>query len=124
MAPLIPFRPRQPPSTPAQRLSARLGWAAIAAAVLIAAGVGGAYLHFGVAAASAWQASARPWLLAWRLLLFAVLIGGWPWWTDLVGAYCRLDGGQRQFLLSLRWRLAAYLLAFEVLFNAADLLRL
>ncbi|WP_045227198.1 hypothetical protein [Methyloterricola oryzae] len=109
--------------SPLERLSLHLWWGAFAAAALIAAAMGWACIRFGGDAASAWQVSARPWLLVWRLLLFAALVAGWPMWIDLVCNACRMNGTQRALLLRLRMRLAVYLLAYEVLFNAAGFVR-
>lgn len=123
MGPLTVFRRRHTPRSALERLSLRLWWGASAAAALIAAAMGWACIRFGVDATSAWRVSVRPWLLVWRVLLFAVLVGGWPLWIDLVSKACRLNSTQRALLLRLRMRLAVYLLAYEALFNAAGLVR-
>lgn len=58
-------------------------------------------------------ASLRPWLMGWRLTLYAVLIGGWPWWIAWLGRYRGWD--DTAHLLALRWRLAAWLVLLELL---------
>lgn len=59
--------------------------------------------------------AAKPWLLAWRLLLFAVLIGGWPYWVGCLARRGRLDERLYRHALSQRWRVAAWLLVIEIL---------
>ena len=51
--------------------------------------------------------SARPWMAGWRLLLFAVLIGGWRFWTAWLVRWANLDAARHRFMLSQRWRVAA-----------------
>ena len=50
-----------------------------------------------------------------RLGLIVLLIGFWPWIIDRVSRRQEMDGAGRQRLLSLRWRLLAWLLILELL---------
>jgi hypothetical protein len=61
--------------------------------------------------------NAAPWLGWWRVLLFALLIGGWPRWADCYRSWGYLDELQFQNLLQLRWRMAVWLIILELVFN-------
>jgi hypothetical protein len=54
-------------------------------------------------------------LVFWRLLLFMVLIGGWPFWTRWYSQWGYLNTEQSDRLLGLRWRLAGWLIIGELL---------
>ncbi|MCH9662087.1 MAG: hypothetical protein K0U66_00330 [Gammaproteobacteria bacterium] len=60
---------------------------------------------------------AEPWLLIWRLLVFVILIGGWPHWINhgVQKGWIPID--QRTELIGYRWLLAIWLLLLESLLN-------
>jgi len=60
-------------------------------------------------------AAARPWLLAWRFLLFGALIGFWPGFSRCVARWRGLTNDQLARLLQARWHVAAWLFALELL---------
>ncbi len=56
-----------------------------------------------------------PWFLAWRLALFGVLIGLWPFWADRIARWYSLDRAQHAQLIEARWTVALWLIALELL---------
>ncbi|MFA6094273.1 MAG: hypothetical protein WC757_00045 [Candidatus Paceibacterota bacterium] len=64
----------------------------------------------------AFMAVAKPWFLAWRLLLLGVAIAGYRRWVNLLAASLKFTPAQRGYALSQRWQVAAALLLTEVLF--------
>src|SRR3569833_2455240 len=60
---------------------------------------------------------AAPLFALWRLLLFAILIGGWPLWTRRVAARFRWDTAHVDLVRCLRWSVAAGLILIELLVN-------
>ena len=61
-------------------------------------------------------AAAKPWLLAWRLVLMAILIGGYPVWVNKVADFLHFHPLQRQIALHQRWRMASLIILVELLF--------
>ena len=57
---------------------------------------------------------AQPGFALWRTTLFLLLIGGWPWWVDQVTRYRDWSTAHRAFVLTQRWRVAAWLLVIEL----------
>lgn len=60
---------------------------------------------------------AAPLFALWRLLLFAILIGGWPLWTRRLAARYRWDTAHVDYVRRLRWSVAAGLILIELLMN-------
>jgi len=61
-------------------------------------------------------AAAKPWLLAWRLVLMAILIGGYPVWVNGVADFLHFHPLQRDYALSQRWWVAFLAILVELLF--------
>jgi hypothetical protein len=59
----------------------------------------------------------KPWLAAWRALLFVLLIGGWPVWIQLLTKRGWLTVTQRIELLDFRLSIALLLILLEVLLS-------
>lgn len=69
----------------------------------------------GMNAVDAQLDAARPWLMGWRVVLFASVIGFWPQWTAWLAARRQWPPERRQALLGLRWRVAAWGIVLELL---------
>lgn len=52
----------------------------------------------------------------WRLLMFLLLISGWPAFTTIYANWAGLTAQQTANLKAYRWRMAGWLLVMEVLF--------
>lgn len=61
-------------------------------------------------------AAAKPWFLGWRLVLMALLIGGYPVWVNKVADFLQFHPQQRQYALSQRWPVAILILLVELFF--------
>ncbi len=66
----------------------------------------------------------KPWLSAWRALLFVLLIGGWPVWVRLLTTRGWLTATKSIELLAFRWRMALLLILMEALLNQRLLIHL
>lgn len=71
--------------------------------------------HSGPEAVPQGLQAAKPWLAAWRLILFAIVIGGWRHWIDRLADWAGLNERQRRDVLARRWRVASWLLVIEAL---------
>lgn len=69
----------------------------------------------GLNAVDAHLTAARPWLMGWRVVLFALVIGFWPQWTGWLATHRNWPAERRQALLGLRWRVAAWWIVLELL---------
>jgi|GEM_PF-3087213 len=69
----------------------------------------------GLAAMDAWLADARPWFTGLRLTLLGAVIGGWGWWVRRLADDGGLTETERQRALSLRWRIAGWLVCLDLL---------
>lgn len=58
--------------------------------------------------------AARPWLAAWRLTVFLVLIGGWPYWMAWLARYGKWSEARREAPRAQRWRIALWLIVLEL----------
>ena len=56
----------------------------------------------------------QPWLLLWRLVLFAVVIGGWPTWARLITRWQSWSEAQYERLVAARWTVALWLTVLEL----------
>jgi hypothetical protein len=56
----------------------------------------------------------KPWLACWRLAVFSVLIGGWPYWVNRYAGCFHLTPQQQYGLIIYRWRFAILLLLIEL----------
>ena len=75
-----------------------------------------AWHHFQDAqAVAAGIARTRPWLAAWRAVLFIALIGLWPQLIDGLGDGYGWREQHRQYVTAQRWRVAAWLVVIELL---------
>jgi hypothetical protein len=63
------------------------------------------------------MSTARPWLSAWRLLLFVIVIGGWRHWTAVYAKWAGLTDDQWGRMFDYRWRMALWLLMTEAVFT-------
>jgi hypothetical protein len=57
----------------------------------------------------------KPRLACWRLAVFSVLIGGWPYWVNRYGRCFQLTPQQQYGLIMYRWRFAILLLLIELI---------
>jgi len=71
------------------------------------------FVSVGEQALTALQAL-KPWLACWRLAVFSVLIGGWPYWVNRYGNCFQLTPQQQYGLIMYRWRFAILLLLIEL----------
>lgn len=75
-----------------------------------------AWHHFQDAqAVAAGLERARPWLAAWRAVLFIALIGWWPRLIDGLAGRYGWSEPHRQYVAAQRWRVAAWLIVIELL---------
>lgn len=58
---------------------------------------------------------AKPWLAAWRAVLFIALIGLWPRLIDGLAGRYGWSGQHRSYVMAQRWRVAAWLVVIELL---------
>jgi hypothetical protein len=72
------------------------------------------FISVGEQALTALQAL-KPWLACWRLAVFSVLIGGWPYWVNRYGSCFHLTPQQQYGLIMYRWRFAILLLLIELI---------
>lgn len=63
----------------------------------------------------------RPWFMLWRIVLFALVIGFWPQWSDWLSTRRNWPPARLQALLGLRWQVAAWWTILE-LFLAQNLI--
>lgn len=94
-----------------------LGLALLAALMMLVGLVLGLWAYqAGLPAVERALDAAKPYLAAWRLLVFLILIGGWPRWIDVAARRWRWPEAKRRAVLALRWRAVAWLLVIEALF--------
>lgn len=75
-----------------------------------------AWHHFQDAqAVAAGLERARPWLAAWRAVLFIALIGWWPRLIDVLAGRYGWSEQHRSYVTTKRWRVAAWLVVIELL---------
>ncbi len=108
------------PSTDTIKRSRWLFWGGMAVFVLATVLIGLWVLsHDTVAQVTTLQdrlTAAKPWLLAWRLGLMSILIGGYPVWVNWVAGFLRFHPQQRQVALGQRWQVACLFILVELLF--------
>ena len=66
---------------------------------------------------------AAPWLLVWRITLFAILIIYWKELASWIGRKCALDEASCAALVQWRWRAAVWILLLDLVL-AEDLIGL
>ncbi|MGX2040257.1 hypothetical protein ACWJKU_08995 [Methylocaldum sp. MU1018] len=94
-----------------------LGLALLAALLMLVGLVLGLWAYqAGLPAVERALDAATPYLAAWRLLVFLILIGDWPRWIDSAARRRRWPEAKRQAAMALRWRAAAWFLVIEALF--------
>lgn len=94
-----------------------LGLALLAALMLLVGLVLGVWVYYaGLPAVERALDTAKPYFAAWRVLLFLILIGGWPRWIDAAARWWHWPEAKRREALALRWRTAAWLLVIEAFF--------
>ena len=86
-------------------------------ALIVIVGLMISYAYYGIEAIDQFMITARPWLSAWRLLLFVIVIGGWRLWTAVYANWAGFTGDQWGRMLDYRWRMALWLLVTEVVFT-------
>lgn len=57
---------------------------------------------------------AKPWLAAWRAVLFASLLGLWPKLINALADRYGWNDAQRQYVSAQRWRVATWLIVIEL----------
>lgn len=67
----------------------------------------------GVAAVDARLVGLAPWFLLGRLGLVALVVGGWPWWTELAARHGRWPPGRLAVVAAWRWRALWWFVVFE-----------
>lgn len=67
-----------------------------------------------VTALGQWNEVARPYLMAWRFALFAVIFGAWPYWIRKLAQRRGWETSVAVHWLNQRWRLAAWAIAIEL----------
>lgn len=106
-----------PPTRTRRRRLMRLVWLGIVFLLLIAL-IGAALWAWigavGINTVDAQLEIVRPWLLMWRVGLFALVIGFWPRWSHWLAVRRQWSLERRQALLDLRWRVAAWWAILEV----------
>lgn len=58
--------------------------------------------------------AAAPWLTLWRLIYFAIAIGGWPLWVQRLSQRYQWDADHTQRIQRLRWPIAGWLTLIEL----------
>ncbi len=71
----------------------------------------------GVAGLDAVVQTLKPYLFGWRVLVFVVVIGGWPVWVDIAVSQQWVTLDQSTELTTYRWSLALWLVLLEVVIN-------
>lgn len=89
----------------------------MALAVLIMIGLVISYTYSNLESVDKFISTAKPWLLFWRMLLFLVLIAGWPQWSVFYAQWAGMDKAQLDRMLEYRWRIALWLLVMEAVFS-------
>jgi len=92
-------------------------WLTLTGLVLIAVIMGLVVSVYGVAALNTGVHQLKPVLLGWRVLVTAVLIGGWPIWMATATNRGWIDASKQAELVNIRWYCALWLLLLEVVFN-------
>jgi len=59
-------------------------------------------------------AAARPWFAAWRFLLYVVVFLGWAPAVDRNAEYQGWEPDHAEYVQGLRWRVAIWLILFEM----------
>ena len=89
------------------------GWFAIGALLVALLVIGWTWI-LGVDSLQRGIDALKPWLLAWRILLFGILIGGWPLWVSWLAWWADLDASRQQAILDQRWYVALWLVVIEL----------
>ena len=85
--------------------------------VLIVASMALVINLYGVEALETGVQQLNPILLWWRMLVFLILIGGWPIWVSTAKNRGWIDVSKQTELASDRWYCALWLLLLEVFLN-------
>jgi hypothetical protein len=59
----------------------------------------------------------KPKLAAWRIVLFIIIVGGWPSWCISYRRWADLSDWQYHQMLKWRWRVGVWLILFEAVFT-------
>ncbi|GEM_PF-1932286 len=110
------LQPLQPPNKPKRRLPWFLALNALflGLAALVFALLNRQWGQGGLEAADAWLRAASPWFLGFRIILIVATLCLWPQGIDLLARRCQWPDERRAFMLGLRWRLALWLVAVEL----------
>ncbi len=92
-------------------------WLTVTGLIMIAVIMGLTVSIFGVEALNAGVHHLKSIFLGWRVLVFAVLIGGWPMWVATAANRGWIDANRHTALASYRWYFAVWLLLLELIFN-------
>ena len=85
-------------------------WLTLTGLVLIAVIMGLTVSIFGIEVLNTGVHQLKPIFLIWRVLVFAVLIGGWPIWVATATNRGWIDANRQTELSSYRWYFALWLL--------------
>ena len=110
------LQPLQPPNKPKRRLPWFLALNALflGLAALVFALLNRQWGQDGLEAADAWLRAVAPWFLGLRIILMAAAVGFWPQGMAWLARRCQWTGERTAFMLGLRWRLALWLMAVEL----------
>ncbi len=86
-------------------------------ALIIAIAIATTAAFHGMETVEQFVANSKPWLGCWRLLLFAVVFGGWRHWSTLYARWALMSDSQLQLMIASRWRMAAWVLVIEAIFT-------
>lgn len=84
-------------------------------AVLIIIGLVVSYAYSNLESIDRVITRTEPWLLTWRVLVFFVLIAGWPKWSVMYAQWADMNKDQLDRMLRCRWRIALWLLIMEAI---------
>lgn len=85
----------------------------MALAFLIIIGLVISYAYTNLESVDRLMITAKPWLLLWRMVVFLVLIAGWPQWSAMYAQWAGMNKAQLDRMLGCRWRIALWLLVME-----------
>ncbi len=92
-------------------------WLTLTGLVIIVVIMGLTVSIFGVEGLNTGVHQLKSLFLGWRVLVFLVLIGGWPIWVATVANRGWIDANRHAELSSYRWYFALWLLLLELFFN-------
>ena len=89
----------------------------LALAVLIMIGLVISYACSNLESVERLITTTKPWLLSWRMLMFLILIAGWPKWSVMYAQWAGMNKAQLDRMLAYRWRIVIWLLVMEAVLS-------